>query len=79
MTRQKFKNCLIQAMEAKDQWMPNNDIETFLDLNYDEDSSIAEWEFSDFFWFVDSICEEGFWKAVKSNDLHTPEEYEDED
>jgi len=80
MTKQKFKNCLVEAMEDKDWWEPDETINEFLRLNYDEDSSLADWDYSDFKYLVSIILkEQNFWEAVRQLDLHTPKEYEDED
>ena len=79
MTRREFKENLVEALDDKDQYVCDEDIEIFLDLNYDEDSSIAEWTYSDFKLFVSDVCaEQDFWEAARLNDFHTPAEDEEE-
>ena len=77
MTREQFKKNLIQALEYKDQEVNNEDIEKFLDLNFDEDSSISDWNFGDFSEFVSDLCNNSgdFWSTVGSYDLHYPEKH----
>jgi len=74
MTRQRFKNVLLQTMEENDLWEPNNVIEDFLSLNFDKDESFADWEQQDFDKFVSSISANGFWGACEENDFCCLEE-----
>ena len=77
MTREQFKRNLIQSIERKDQYVSNEDIEKFLDLNFDEDSSISDWDFGDFSDFVSDLCNNSgdFWETVSSYDLHCPDKH----
>lgn len=76
MSRKKFKNNLVQAIESKDYYVDDETIEKFLDLNYDEDSSITEWEYEDFNNFAHELCHAwgNFWEAVREFDLNVPAE-----
>jgi len=78
MSRKAFKINLSEALECKDLCVDNDTLETFLDLNYDEDSSITDWTYGTFTSFVSDVLDEGFWEACRLNDLHTPgeEDYE---
>lgn len=75
MTRKMFKKNLLEAIEFHDGYEKDEDIEKFLDLNFDEDGYMEEWTFNDFNEFAMDVCEEGLWEAAKSYDLH----YEGED
>jgi len=80
MTRNKFKENLVEALDSKDQYVKNEDIETFLDLNYDEDGD-WDWSYGDFKDFACEVCANfgDFWETVESYDLHTPAEYEEDE
>jgi len=73
MTRNKFKICLIQALGYKDQIVSDNVLEMLLDLNWNSDSSLVDWDYADFTEFADDIASNGFWDAVKNLDLNIPE------
>ena len=73
MSRYEFKENLTDAMADKDLFEDDETIEEFLDLNYDEDSSITEWDYMNFRCFVSDIAAEGFWEACRLNDFHTPD------
>lgn len=75
MTRKQFKKNLIQALENKDQDVSNEDIEKFLDLNFDEDN--YEWDYDDFTSFAGELCSNygNFWETVRDFDLHCPEKH----
>lgn len=79
MTREKFKRNLIQALDRHDQYVSDEDIETFLDLNYDEDGD-WDWDIDDFMDFAIEVCANfgSFWETVECYDLHSPREYEEE-
>ena len=71
MTREKFKRNLIQALDHTDQFVDNETLEKFLDLNYDEDGD-WDWNIDDFMGFAEELCANfgDFWKTVKSYDLN---------
>lgn len=71
-TRDTFKDDLVYALECRDLYVSNAEIEKFLDLNFDEDSSIASWGYREMHEFVCEICNEGFWSTVKEYDLNIP-------
>lgn len=79
MTRKQFKQNLEEAIEFHDGWERNEDLEKFLELNFDEDSSLSDWTFSNFNSFAIDVCEEGLWRACRLNDLHYEGEDDDED
>lgn len=79
MTRKQFRKNLIEALIHHDCDLTNEEIEKFLDLNYDEDSSLSDWTFSNFNSFATDVCEEGLWRACRLNDLHYEGEDDDED
>lgn len=79
MTRKMFKKNLLEAIEFHDGYEKDEDIEKFLDLNFDEDGYMEEWTFNDFNDFAMNVCEEGLWKAAKSYDLHYEGEDDEED
>ena len=77
MNREQFKRNLEASIENKDQYVNPEDIERFLALNFDEDSSIAEWSYDDFSDFSSDLCANfgDFWKTVSSYDLHCPDKH----
>ena len=80
MTRKQFKQNLIEALIHHDCDLPNEEVERFLDLNYDEDSSLSEWTFADFNSFAIDISCDGLRNACHYVDLHHwADEEEDED
>ena len=79
MTRERFKRNLVQALEHKDQYVSDRDMEKFLDLNYDEDGN-WDWDYDIYTNFASEMCRTGnFWKAVKQFDLHYVGEEEEDD
>lgn len=75
LNRREFKENLVEAISAREYSVSDEDIEEFLKLNYDEDSSITEWSWADFNEFASDICREGFWYAVTSClGLNAPDE-----
>lgn len=79
MTREQFKTNLEQAIEFHDGYISNEDLEHFLDLNYDEDSSITDWTYSDFNAFAIDYNTEGMRRACHLSDLQWDDEEEDEE
>lgn len=78
LNRKQFEQNLIEALEAHDFYVPNEQIKEFLDLNYDEDSSIAKWSFADFNEFASNLGDAiDFWDLCRSYDFHYPNEDED--
>jgi hypothetical protein len=77
MTRKQFKQNLEQAIEFHDGYISNEDLETILDLNFNEDSSITGWTFSDFNTFAIDYNTEGIRYACRYSDLKWEDE-EDE-
>lgn len=73
-SREEFKQNILEAFDAKDVCSKDSDLNKFLDLNYDEDSSMRKWTYADFTLFALDVAENGFWKACKLNDFHTPNE-----
>ena len=57
LTREQFKYNLTEACADKDQYISMEDMARFLDLNYDEDSSLAEWGYREFADFADVLAE----------------------
>lgn len=78
MTRKEFKQCLVEAIEFHDGYISNEEVETLLDLNYDEDSSITDWTFSSFNTFALDYVLEGISYACRYSDLKWEEEEDDE-
>ena len=62
LDREEFKENLIEACADKDQYISVDDLERFLDLNYDEDSDVATWNYRDFADFATEL-------AANSGDL----------
>ena len=83
MTRNKFKQNLEEALIHHDCYVSDDELESFLDLNYDEDSSLSDWTFADFNSFAIDISCDGLRDACHYLDLHYPgedeEDEEDED
>lgn len=78
MTRNKFKRNLVEALIHHDCDISNEELERFLDLNFDEDSSLSDWTFADFNSFViDTSCD-GLRNACHYYDLKHWEDEEDE-
>ena len=69
MTRKQFKQCLVEAIEFHDGYISNEEVEKLLYLNYDEDSSIVDWTFSDFNTFAIDYNTEGIRYACRQSDL----------
>ena len=83
MTRKEFYLNLWEALEFHEADFGTDDLHTFMELNFDEDSSLSEWTFSSFNCFAIDAATDGFWEAVRMSDLHYPgeddEDEEDED
>ena len=80
MTRKQFKRNLVQSIEARDLFVSDEDIEKFLNLNYDEDGD-WNWDYDTFGQFTADMCANfgDFWETVADWDLHYPGEFNDED
>lgn len=74
MDRDGFETNLCQALEDKDIYVSPEDLKQFLNLNFDEDSSLAKWDYAAFSQFAYDVADRGFWVAVDCNDLHYPDE-----
>ena len=72
--REKFKRNLIEAIENHDGSCDNDEVDKFMNLNYDEDSSLNNWTYGDFDYFARSIAAYGFWKAAEDFDFVIPTE-----
>lgn len=79
MTRKQFKQCLVEAIEFHDGYILNSEVEKLLYLNYDEDSSIVDWTFSDFNTFAIDYNTEGIRYACRQSDLKWEDDEEDEE
>lgn len=75
MTRKQFTQNLVEAFEFHDVDLPDEEVDKFLDLNYNEDSSLNYWTFADFNSFAIDVATEGLRRACKLNDLY----YESDD
>lgn len=80
-----FKANLYEAFERNDIYVPEKDIETFLQLNWfdcDEGrEELSSWSLADFLDFASDICAEwgDFWEVVRQWDLRRPNCPEEED
>lgn len=81
-----FKQNLSEALEHVGYELSSVDMERFLALNFDEDSFLSEWSFSDFISFAMDIADEGIARACHMNDLEWSkyafddfEEYEEDE
>ena len=70
MTRKQFTQNLVEAFESHDVDLPDEEVDKFLDLNYNEDSSLNYWTFADFNSFAIDVATEGLRRACKLNDLY---------
>ena len=70
MTRKQFTQNLEEAFEFHDVDLPDEEVDKFLDLNYNEDSSLNYWTFADFNSFAIDVATEGLGRACKLNDLY---------
>lgn len=70
MTRKQFTQNLEEAFEFHDVDLPDEEVDKFLDLNYNEDSSLNYWTFADFNSFAIDVATEGLRRACKLNDLY---------
>lgn len=70
MTREQFTQNLEEAFEFHDVYLSNEEVDKFLDLNYNEDSSLNYWTFADFNSFAIDVATEGLRRACKLNDLY---------
>ena len=75
MTRKQFTQNLEEAFEFHDVDLPDEEVDKFLDLNYNEDSSLNYWTFADFNSFAIDVAAEGLRRACRLNDLY----YESDD
>lgn len=78
MTRSQFRKNLVEALIHHDCDLPNKEVEEFLDLNYDEDSSLNDWTFADFNSFAIDVSCDGLRSACHYVDLKHWEDEEDE-
>jgi hypothetical protein len=72
-----FKQNLEEALEFHDAYLSNEELKTFMDLNFDEDGYLAEWSFSEFNSFALDVATEGIKRACHLNDLNWSEDKED--
>lgn len=80
MTREQFKQSLLEALIHHDCYLPNEEAERFLDLNFNEDSSLLDWTFADFNSFAIDISCDGLRDACHYIDLrHWNDEEENEE
>ena len=78
MTRKQFTQNLEEAFEFHDVDLPDEEVDKFLDLNYNEDSSLNYWTFADFNSFAIDVATEGLRRACRLNDLyHESDDEED--
>ena len=70
MNREQFTQNLVEAFEFHDVDLPDEEVDKFLDLNYNEDSSLNHWTFADFNSFAIDVATEGLRRACKLNDLY---------
>lgn len=79
MDRGKFKQNLVEALEFHNSSLTNEELETFLELNFDDDSSMIDWTFKDFNEFAIDIVENGLKEASIYLGLHYDGEDEDDE
>ena len=79
MTRKQFKQNLIEAIEHHDGYIDDAELEEFLDLNFDEDSSLSDWTWSYFNSFAVDFVTEGLRRACHLSDLKHWDDEDDED
>ena len=77
MTREQFKTNLEQAIEFHDGYISNEDLERLLDLNFDENGLMPDWNFSDFNSFAIDFNTEGISYACRYSDLKWIDEEEE--
>lgn len=77
LNRREFFMNLKEALDFHDTELSVEEMGTFLDYNYDEDSSLAHWTFADFNSFAIDVSIEGIRNACHLNDLKWNEETED--
>ena len=70
MNREQFTQNLVEAFEFHDVDLLDEEVDKFLDLNYNEDSSLNYWTFADFNSFAIDVATEGLRRACKLNDLY---------
>lgn len=70
MTRKQFTQNLEEAFEFHDVDLLDEEVDKFLDLNYNEDSSLNYWTFADFNSFAIDVATEGLRRACRLNDLY---------
>lgn len=79
MTREQFKQNIAEAIDFHDGYISDEDLERLLDLNYDEDSSITGWTYSDFNAFAVDYNVYGIRYACRYSDLKWDDEEEDDE
>lgn len=70
MNREQFTQNLEEALAYHDVDLLDEEVDKFLDLNYNEDSSLNYWTFADFNSFAIDVATEGLRRACKLNDLY---------
>ena len=78
MTREQFTQNLEEALEFHDVDLLDEEVDKFLDLNYNEDSSLNYWTFADFNSFAIDVATEGLRRACRLNDLYYESDDEEE-
>ena len=78
MKRSQFRKNLVEALSYHDCDLLNKEIDKFLDLNFDDDSSLSEWTFADFNSFAIDVSCDGLRNACHYVDLKHWEDEEDE-
>lgn len=73
-----FKRNLEEALEFHDAYLSNEDLKTFMNLNFDEDDYLSEWSFCEFNSFALDVATEGIRRACHLNDLNWPEDEEED-
>lgn len=79
MTRNRFKQNLQEALIHHDCDLSNDELERFVDLNYDDDCcELSEWTFANFNSFAIDVSCDGLRNACHYVDLKHWEDEEDE-
>lgn len=73
MSRKQFKKNLVQSIRARGLEVSDEDIEKFLNLNYDEDGN-WNWDYDTFGQFTADLANNSgnFWETVDEWDLNYP-------
>ncbi len=75
MTKETFKTSLMEAIEEKDGYVEDDELDLFLDLNWSEfKDNLENWAYSDFTYFARETAAYGFWIAVEEFDFNLPPE-----